>query len=117
MLLIETILRHYDWDAEDWDATYTDLPSRQIKVSVSDRNKVQTTDAERKCVLPKGLQESIDAYVSKLGPNARCFVRPSGTEDVVRIYAESETQEKADTLANAVSEAVTHLVNVEYHDK
>lgn len=117
MLVIETILRHYDWTAEDWNATYTDLPSRQIKVSVMDRNKVQTTDAERKCTLPKGLQESIDAYVTKLGPNARCFVRPSGTEDIVRVYAEAETQGKADTLANAVSEAVTHLVNVDYDDK
>ena len=117
MLFIETILRHYDWSAEDWDATYKDLPSRQIKVSVMDRNKVQTTDAERKCTLPVGLQESIDAYVRKLGPNARCFVRPSGTEDIVRVYAESETQEKADTLAEAVAEAVVHLVNIEYNDK
>jgi phosphoacetylglucosamine mutase len=25
-------------------------------------------------------------------PNGRCFVRPSGTEDVVRIYAEANTQ-------------------------
>lgn len=117
MLLIESILRYYDWSAENWSETYTDLPSRQIKVCVSDRNKVKTTDAERKCILPIGLQESIDAYVNKLGPNARCFVRPSGTEDVVRVYAEAETQEKADTLANAVSEAVTHLVDVEYPDK
>lgn len=117
MLLIESILRHYDWSAEDWDSMYTDLPSRQIKVSVTDRNRVTTSDAERRCTLPSGLQESIDAYVKKLGPNARCFVRPSGTEDVVRVYAEAETQEKADTLAAAVSEAVIHLVNVEYLDK
>lgn len=27
------------------------------------------------------------------------FERPSGTEDVVRIYAEAETQELCDTLA------------------
>lgn len=48
-----------------------------------------------------GLQEGIDRLVAdfKLG---RAFVRPSGTEDVVRIYAEAESQESADALAKAV---------------
>ncbi|KAI1290015.1 Phosphoacetylglucosamine mutase [Halotydeus destructor] len=113
-LLVETILRKFNWSVEDWDGLYTDLPSRQLKVPVSDRNAIKTTDAERRCVAPEGLQESINAYVAKLGPNARCFVRPSGTEDIVRVYAEAETQEKADTLANAVSSAVTELVDASY---
>ena len=33
----------------------------------------------------------------------RAFVRPSGTEDVVRVYAEAETQEEADELAQKVA--------------
>lgn len=110
-LLVETILRQLDWSVEDWDALYSDLPSRQLKVQVSDRNRVSTTDAERQCVRPDGLQDAINAYVRKLGPNARCFVRPSGTEDIVRVYAESETQEKADALAEAVASAVRELVD------
>lgn len=32
--------------------------------------------------------------------------RPSGTEDIVRVYAEAETQEAADELAARVSRAV-----------
>lgn len=35
-------------------------------------------------------------------PKGRCFIRPSGTEDVVRVYAEASTQEAADGLANSV---------------
>ena len=31
-----------------------------------------------------------------------CFSRPSGTEDVVRVYAEADTQENADQLAYEV---------------
>jgi phosphoacetylglucosamine mutase len=46
-------------------------------------------------------------------PQGRCFVRPSGTEDVVRIYAEAETQELADLLANAAVAAVNQYVNGE----
>lgn len=40
---------------------------------------------------PAGLQEAIDRLV-KRHKMARSFVRPSGTEDVVRVYAEAETQ-------------------------
>lgn len=36
----------------------------------------------------------------------RCFVRPSGTEDVVRIYAEAATQSSAMTLAKSVAQLV-----------
>ena len=32
-------------------------------------------------------------------PQGRSFVRPSGTEDVVRVYAESTTRENTDQLA------------------
>lgn len=39
----------------------------------------------------------------------RCFVRPSGTEDVVRIYAEAATREEADLLARE-----THNIILKY---
>ena len=34
MLLVETILARRGWSAADWDAMYTDLPNRQIKIKV-----------------------------------------------------------------------------------
>ena len=40
----------------------------------------------------------------------RSFVRPSGTEDVVRVYAEAATQEAADALAVTVAAAVRRLL-------
>lgn len=52
---------------------------------------IDTTDAERRTVSPAGLQEAIDSIVKKY-KQARSFVRPSGTEDVVRVYAEAESQ-------------------------
>jgi len=39
-------------------------------------------------------------------PAGRAFVRPSGTEDVVRVYAEATTQEAADKLALDVARQV-----------
>ena len=58
---------------------------------VSDRRVIDTTDAERRTTSPPGLQEAIDRLVGK-HPDGRCFVRPSGTEDVVRVYSEAATQ-------------------------
>ena len=39
----------------------------------------------------------------------RAFVRPSGTEDVVRVYAEAQTQQAADKLAQQVARHVHEL--------
>ncbi|CAA6673765.1 unnamed protein product [Spirodela intermedia] len=101
-LLVEAILRHKGWSIEDWNSLYQDLPSRQLKVKVADRSVVTTANAETQVVNPPGLQEAIDAETAKY-PNGRCFIRPSGTEDVVRVYAEAATQEAADGLARAVA--------------
>ncbi|KAJ7396906.1 phosphoglucomutase 3 [Pitangus sulphuratus] len=108
MLVIEAILALKGLTVQQWDALYNDLPNRLLKVQVADRRVIDTTDAERRAVTPPGLQEKIDALVKKY-KLSRAFVRPSGTEDVVRIYAEADTQENADALAHEVSLAVYHL--------
>ncbi|XP_028653703.1 phosphoacetylglucosamine mutase [Erpetoichthys calabaricus] len=108
MLLIEAILALKGMTVQQWDAIYTDLPNRQVKVKVADRRVIDTTDAERRAVSPPGLQEAIDSLVQKYSLS-RAFVRPSGTEDVVRVYAEADTQTNADLLAHKVSLAVYKL--------
>ena len=45
------------------------------------------------------MQTAIDAAVAKYGADARAFARPSGTEDVVRVYAEAATEVGASELA------------------
>lgn len=92
MLLVETILLGNGWDVQDWLATYTDLANCQRKIKVADRAVVTVTDAERQCVTPVGLQAEINRVVANY-PQGRSFVRASGTEDVVRVYAEASTKE------------------------
>lgn len=72
---------------------------------MADRTVIATTDAETKVAEPRGLQAAIDAAVAGV-PHGRSFVRPSGTEDVVRVYAEAGSQEAADALAAAVARLV-----------
>lgn len=108
MLLVETILHSKGWDIQQWEGAYTDLPNKLMKVTVADRNVITTTDAERKCVTPQGLQEEIDKLIAKYN-KARSFVRASGTEDIIRVYAEAETEEEVNKLAAEVAQKVFEL--------
>lgn len=97
MLLVEVVLAHKSYTGIEWDSLYTDLPNRLVKVVVNDRNSFVTTDAERRLVSPAILQQRIDELVLKYD-GGRTFVRPSGTEDVVRVYAEASTRAQADGM-------------------
>ncbi|KAG0163831.1 Phosphoacetylglucosamine Mutase [Apophysomyces sp. BC1034] len=105
MLLVETILTNRQWSPEEWDQAYTDLPNRLVKVVVADRHIFKTTNAERQLVEPAGLQAEIDAHVAKYS-QGRSFVRASGTEDAVRVYAEAATRSETDELAYKVAQLV-----------
>jgi len=107
-LFVEAVLSVKGWSVENWDAVYSDLPSRQAKLPVKDRGVIITTEDESRVISPPELQQAIDALVAKV-PRGRAFVRPSGTEDVVRAYAEAETQVAADSLCRAVIRATFDL--------
>lgn len=95
MLLVEVVLAHKNYTGVEWDSLYADLPNRLVKVVVGDRNAFKTEDAERKLVSPAGLQAKVDELVRRY-EGGRSFVRPSGTEDVVRVYAEAVLRTQAD---------------------
>ncbi|KAB2626053.1 phosphoacetylglucosamine mutase-like [Pyrus ussuriensis x Pyrus communis] len=117
VLLVEAILKHMGWSIQRWNEFYQDLPSRQLKASflghlsilwiVMDRTAVVTENAETVAVTTPGIQEAIDAVKY---PRGRCFIRPSGTEDVIRVYAKASTQNAADSLANSVAELVDRFL-------
>jgi phosphoacetylglucosamine mutase len=112
LLLIDAILQIEDCTVEQWSRLYQDLPSKQTKVSVPDRTMIQTNDTETRCVQPEGLQAALDRAIAQHGGGgggggdglARAFIRPSGTENVVRVYAEATTNPEG--LANAAEDIV-----------
>jgi len=109
ILLVETALMKRGMNLPQWNALYRDLPSRQLKAEVHDRTAIVTEDAERRVARPKKLQDAIDAIVADY-PGSRSFVRPSGTEDIVRIYAEAADERAVDELAARVRQAVLEEV-------
>jgi phosphoglucosamine mutase len=58
--------------------------------------------------LPERLVEAVDQVNAELDGNGRVLVRPSGTEPVVRVLAEAETPEAAETLCARIAALVTH---------
>ena len=117
MLLVDAILYLRDWDLRDWAGLYDDMPSRQAKVRVRDRGAITTNDTETEATSPAALRDALRAAMdaaasSGSGQSAarpRCFVRPSGTEDAVRVYAEAGTQRGADALASEAAALVHSL--------
>ncbi|KAJ7225556.1 phosphoacetylglucosamine mutase [Mycena pura] len=105
MLLVEVVLAHKRFSGVEWDSLYVDLPNRLVKVVVADRNQFKTENAERQLVSPLGLQQKINDLVRRFD-GGRSFVRPSGTEDVVRVYAEASIKAQADELAFRVAGVV-----------
>jgi phosphoacetylglucosamine mutase len=102
LLMVEAMLTLRQWSLQQWSEMYTDLPNRQLKVKVKNRSAFVTADADRKLVEPAGLQQVVDTCVAKV-EGGRSFVRPSGTEDVVRVYAEAKTRDTCDALAFEVA--------------
>jgi phosphoacetylglucosamine mutase len=107
LLLVDVLLQGLHWTLHDWATKlYVDLPSRQLKVNVADRSVVTCNANETICLTPHHLQGLLDHAVHPLAPHGRAFVRASGTEHVVRVYAEAATRDHADTLATQVAQLV-----------
>lgn len=105
LLCILAILSSLSLTPQNWDKCYEDLPNRLTKVVVPDRSVFKTTDAERRLVEPLGMQQKIDQIVAEY-PSGRSFVRASGTEDAVRVYAEASTHEGAEELSKRIGALV-----------
>jgi len=56
--------------------------------------------------LTETIRSEVDRLNAELGTNGRVLVRPSGTEPVVRVLAEAETEEKAASLCATIAALV-----------
>eukprot|EP00924_Labyrinthula_sp_SR-Ha-C_P012647 maker-scaffold_10-snap-gene-13.0-mRNA-1 protein AED:0.00 eAED:0.00 QI:39/1/1/1/1/1/2/281/576 len=107
LLCIESVLYLQDLSYTSWSLMYTELDSKMTKVKVKDRYLIETNENETKITSHPALQKNIDQFVQESGMSlGRCFVRPSGTENVVRVYAEGESKQKIEVLIQKVEEEI-----------
>ncbi len=73
------------------------LPQAMVNVQVSDRNVVAAS---------KDVQAAVAAAAAELGDGGRILLRPSGTEQLVRVMVEAASQSHAEELAHRVADVV-----------
>jgi phosphoglucosamine mutase len=73
------------------------LPQTLVNVPVTDRMAVSASHA---------VAEAVNAVEEELGDTGRVLLRPSGTEQLVRVMVEAPSQEQADAVAARLAEVV-----------
>jgi phosphoglucosamine mutase len=73
------------------------LPQILINVPVTDRIAVAESEA---------VAEAVNAVEAELGDSGRVLLRPSGTEQLVRVMVEAPSQDQADKVAHRLAEVV-----------
>jgi phosphoglucosamine mutase len=76
------------------------LPQTLINVPVTDRLAVSESDE---------VAQAVNAVEEELGETGRVLLRPSGTEQLVRVMVEAPTQEQADEVAERLAEVVASV--------
>jgi phosphoglucosamine mutase len=73
------------------------LPQVLLNVAVTDREAVATSPV---------VLDAVRAAEAELGDSGRILLRPSGTEQLVRVMVEAPTQAQAEAIARTVADAV-----------
>ena len=81
----------------DLAAVVQRLPQTLINVQVSDRDSVASSSA---------VADAVAGASAELGEHGRVLLRPSGTEQLVRVMVEAATQQHADEIAHRLAGVV-----------
>jgi phosphoglucosamine mutase len=73
------------------------LPQVLVNVAVSDKSRVASSP---------GVRVAVAEAAAELGDEGRILLRPSGTEQLVRVMVEADTQQHADAVAAVVADVV-----------
>jgi phosphoglucosamine mutase len=76
------------------------LPQVLVNVPVADRLAVAESSE---------VADAVNAVEAELGDSGRVLLRPSGTEQLVRVMVEAPTQEQADVVAHRLAEVVARV--------
>lgn len=109
LLLVLGILSCEGMSFTNWVKLYDERCSSNLVVRVADKTVIKTMDCDRFVKEPVALREVIEKVSGAEG--CRAFVRPSGTEDVVRVYAEAPVgrDDLARDMAICIGRAVFEL--------
>ena len=103
MFAVLFILQEMKLRTEDWKDFYTEYPYSLFKMEVENKDEFITTEDELRLTKPETLQIYIDSVCDD---NTRAFVRPSGTENYLRVYVESGSVEMVEEVKMKLSKFI-----------
>lgn len=83
--------------AENLSEIFSSYPQVLLNIPVADKEKVLTST---------GLKVATKSAESDLGNNGRILIRASGTEQLIRVMVEADTESKANAIAKKLADAV-----------
>ena len=92
-----SIVRSTGASLEDLTTVMTRLPQVLVNVDSVDKAGLSGNGP---------VQDAIQAEEERLGDDGRVLVRPSGTEPVIRVMVEAQTEEEAQASADRIADAV-----------
>ncbi|KAL7672060.1 hypothetical protein ACOME3_006958 [Neoechinorhynchus agilis] len=109
-LMVESILMYYSWNLiTEWAEMYHDRPNVLTCVKVPDKSKFVVKGPMCELLAPKAVADQITKSVNDAVEDCRAFIRPSGTENVVRIYVEAETKNTAKNISDEIRECIERV--------
>ena len=88
--------------AENLSEIFPSYPQVLLNIPVTDKEKVLTS---------AGLKVATKSAESDLGNNGRILIRASGTEQLIRVMVEADTESKAQAIAKKLADAVESSSN------
>ena len=88
--------------AENLSEIFSSYPQVLLNIPVADKEKVLTST---------GLKGATKSAESNLGNNGRILIRASGTEQLIRVMVEADTESKANAIAKKLADAVESASN------
>jgi ribosomal protein S18 acetylase RimI-like enzyme len=107
MFAVLFILQEMKLRGEDWKDFYNEYPYSLFKMEVANKDEFLTTKNELRLEKPQTLQTYIDSVCDD---DTRAFVRASGTENYLRVYVESGSDE----MVEGVKEKLNEYINSNY---
>ena len=105
LLVIESIMKLMNLSLQDVYDFYNEIPYKILDIKMKYNNKFITDEDDTKILEPKNIQKIIDEITHKY-QKSKIYVRPTGTEDCLRVYVESETDDNCEKIIEELSKSL-----------
>jgi len=101
-LHILELIANGEANAKNLSEIFSSYPQVLLNIPVKDKEKVLTST---------DLKIATESAESELGNDGRILIRASGTEPLIRVMVEADTQSKAEVIAKKLANAVESMAN------